>query len=112
MSQIAVRCHPFAPVGSEELQGWLTAEVDRLRDDVPEAAIRLLRLSQPGPEAEIEVGWQIEIGVSSPVPPLDDRGLDDLLRDLRRLGLQLSVFQEGCLDSTAPKFAECDGALA
>lgn len=112
MSQIAVRCHPFAPVAPEELQRWLTTEIDRLRDDAPEAAIRLLRLSQPGPEGEIEVGWQIEIGVAPPVSPLDDRSLGELLRDLRLLGLQPSVLQAGSLGRTGPEFAECDGVLA
>jgi hypothetical protein len=112
MSQIAVRCHPFAPVASEELQGWLTTEIARLRDDAPEAAIRLLRLSQPGPEGEIEVGWQIEIGVAPPVSPLDDRSLGELLRDLRLLGLQPTVLQAGSFGSTALEFAERDGAVA
>jgi len=106
MSQIAVRCHPFAPVASEELQRWLTAEIDRLRDDAPQATIRLLRLSQPGPEEEIEVGWQIELGIASPVPPLDDQRLDELMRDLRLLGLQPSVLQEGGSASGPPEFAE------
>lgn len=93
MSQIAVRCHPFAPVASEELQDWLSAEIDRLRHDAPEAAIRLLRLSQHGPEGEIEVGWQIELGIASPESPLDEQSLGELLRDLRLLGLQPSVLQ-------------------
>jgi hypothetical protein len=97
MSQIAVRCHPVAPVAPEELQRWLTAEINRLREDAPEAAVRLLRLSQRGPEGEIEVGWQIEIGVAPPVSPLDDRSLAELLRDLRLLGLQPSVLQAGSL---------------
>jgi hypothetical protein len=112
MSQIAVRCHPLAPVASEELQRWLTAEIDRLRGDAPGAAIRLLRLSQPGPEGEIEVGWQIELGVTPSVSPLDDRSLGELLRDLRLLGLQPSVLQAGSLGSTDPKFAEYDVAVA
>lgn len=93
MSQIAVRCHPFAPVASEELQKWLTAEIKRLREDAPDAAIRLLRLSQPGPEGEIAVGWQIELGVTPSASPLDDDSLGELLRDLRLLGLQPSVLQ-------------------
>jgi len=107
MSQIAVRCHPFAPVASEELQRWLTAEIDRLRDDAPQATIRLLRLSQPGPEEEIEVGWQIELGIASPVPPLDDQRLDELMRDLRLLGLQPSVLQVGRPGSSHPELADC-----
>lgn len=102
MSQIAVRCHPFAPVASEELQRWLTAEIDRLRIDVPEAAIRLLRLSQPGPEGEIEVGWQIELGVTPPASPLDEQSLGELLRDLRLLGLQPSVLQTERSGSGSP----------
>ena len=93
MSQIAVRCHPLAPVASEELQKWLTAEIKRLREDAPDAAIRLLRLSQPGPEGEIAVGWQIELGITPPVPPLDEDSLGELVRDLRLLGLQPSVLQ-------------------
>ncbi|HET8565858.1 MAG TPA: hypothetical protein VFL77_05230 [Solirubrobacterales bacterium] len=112
MSQIAVRCHPFAPVAAEELQRWLTAEIDRLRDIAPEAAIRLLRLSQPGPEAEIEVGWQIEIGVAPPVPPIDDRSLNELLSDLRLLGVQPSVLQGEGSGSASLEPAECEGALA
>jgi hypothetical protein len=112
MSQIAVRCHPFAPVASEELQRWLTAEIDRLRDDAPEAAIRLLRLSQPGPEGEIEVGWQIELGVTPPASPLDEQSLVELLRDLRLLGLQPSVLQAGSSGSGDSEFAGCDVAGA
>jgi hypothetical protein len=71
MTQIAVRCHPYAPVSTEELHKWLTEEVGRLRADAPQASIRLLRLSQPGPEGEIEVGWQIELGVGLSKPPLN-----------------------------------------
>lgn len=112
MSQIAVRCHPFAPVASGELQRWLTAEIDRLRVDVPEAAIRLLRLSQPGPEGEIEVGWQIELGVAPPVCPLDDRSLGELLRDLRLLGLQPSVLRAGSSGSGGTELAACEVAGA
>lgn len=91
MSQIAVRCHPFAPVADEELQKWLSAEVKRLREETPEAAIRLLRLSQLGPEGEIGVGWQIELGVNRPKSPLDDQSLAALVGDLRLLGLEPSV---------------------
>lgn len=108
MSQIAVRCHPFAPVASEELQRWLTAEIDRLRGEAPDAAIRLLRLSQSGPEGEIEVGWQIELGVTPSAPPLDDRSLGELLRDLRLLGLQPSVLQTQSSGGSGPRFAEAD----
>lgn len=93
MSQIAVRCHPYAPVATEEVQKWLTAEVGRLREEAPDAAIRLLRLSQAGPEGEIGVGWQIELGITLPEAPLDQQSLSELLGDLRLLGLQPSVLR-------------------
>lgn len=111
MSQIAVRCHPFAPVASEELQTWLTEEIKRLRQDAPDAAIRLLRLSQPGPEGEIAVGWQIELGMTSPASPLDDQSLGELLRDLRLLGLHPSLLQAESSESS-PGFAERDAVGA
>jgi len=99
MSQIAVRCHPYAPVAAESLQKWLREEVKRLRKSAPGASIRLLRLSQPGPAEEIEVGWQIEIGGSLTESPLDEESLAELLRDLRLLGLQPSVLgEQGTLD--------------
>lgn len=93
MSQIAVRCHPYAPVATEEVQAWLTEEVRRLREDVPDAAIRLLRLSQAGPDGEIGVGWQIELGITLAEAPLDKQSLSELLGDLRLLGLQPSVLR-------------------
>jgi hypothetical protein len=102
MSQIAVRCHPYAPVATEELQKWLTTEVGRLRRDAPEAAIRLLRLSQTGPEGEIGVGWQIELGITPPESPLDDQSLAELLGDLRLLGLQPSVLQAASSPERTP----------
>lgn len=105
MNQIAVRCHPYAPVATEELQQWLTEEVGRLRADAPKASIRLLRLSQPGPEGEIGVGWQIELGVGVSEPPLDEGGLVELVRDLRLLGLQPSVLQTAKSTSIGQKGA-------
>lgn len=111
MSQIAVRCHPFAPVAFEELQKWLMAEIKRLREDAPDAAIRLLRLSQSGPEGEIAVGWQIELGASPAASPIDEESLGLLLRDLRLLGLQPSVLQAEPVaddaDSGAGDLPEC-----
>jgi len=75
------------------VQKWLTAEVGRLREDAPDTAIRLLRLSQAGPEGEIGVGWQIELGITMPEAPLDQQSLSELLGDLRLLGLQPSVLR-------------------
>lgn len=106
MNQIAVRLHPFAPVAPEELQKWLTAETKRLREAAPDAAIRLLRLSQPGPEGEIAVGWQIELGMTPSESALDDDSLRELLGDLRLLGLQPSVLQAEQLEQQPADIAE------
>jgi hypothetical protein len=92
MTQIAIRCHPYAPVDTEDVQRWLTDEVGHLRERAPNSAIRLLRLSQPGPENEIEVGWQIELNGNGE-PPVDEAALREVLRDLRLLGLQPTVLR-------------------
>jgi hypothetical protein len=92
MTHIAIRCHPYAPIDTEDVQRWLTDELGRLRDDAPNSAIRLVRLSQSGPETEIEVGWQIELN-GNDEPPLEDGRLKEVLRDLRLLGLQPAVLR-------------------
>lgn len=91
MTQIIIRCHPYAPIDAEDVQRWLTDELSRLRDGAPNTAIRLLRLSQPGPESEIEVGWQIELNGNG--KPVEDGTLREVLRDLRLLGLQPAVLR-------------------
>ncbi len=94
MTQIIIRCHPYAPIDAEDVHRWLTDELSRLRDGAPNTAIRLLRLSQPGPESEIEVGWQIELsGNGDGEPPVEDGVLREVLRDLRLLGLQPAVLR-------------------
>jgi hypothetical protein len=92
MTQIAIRCHPHAPIDTEDVQRWLNDELDRLRDRAPHSAIRLLRLSQPGPESEIDVGWQIELNGNGEAP-VEDRTLREVLRDLRLLGLQPALLR-------------------
>ena len=37
--QIAIRCHPYAPVASDELEEWLAREVDRIRAAAPDASV-------------------------------------------------------------------------
>jgi hypothetical protein len=108
MTQIAIRCHPYAPIDTEDVQRWLTDELGRLRDVSPNSAIRLLRLTQPGPENEIEVGWQIELN-GNEEPPVEEGALREVLRDLRLLGLQPAVLRgvgsEGAFEATASEEA-------
>ena len=100
MSQLAIRCHPCAPVSTDEIDDWLRAEVERLRDGAPHAALRVLRLNQALPTGEADVGWLIELDSAGGEPPLDDDRLARILRDLRLLGLQPTLFQAGLMDGS------------
>jgi hypothetical protein len=97
MSQLAIRCHPHAPVSTDEVDDWLRAEVERLRERAPHAALRVLRLNQALPTGDAEVGWLIELDAAGGAPPLDEDGLAQILRDLRLLGLQPTLFKAGVM---------------
>jgi hypothetical protein len=93
MVQIAIRCRPSAPVATEELERWLTREVGRLRESAPGADLRLLRLTQAVPTADVEMGWLVELDAADGATPLD--GLEAILRDMRLLGLRPTVLRNG-----------------
>jgi hypothetical protein len=102
MPQIAIRCHPCAPIAAEELEAWLEAEVERLRASAPQAVLRLLRLSQQVPTGEAGIGWLIELDAASGVGPLEGDRLGTVLRDMRLLGLQPTVLRAGENGDTPP----------
>ncbi|MEX2194536.1 MAG: hypothetical protein WD844_04545 [Thermoleophilaceae bacterium] len=93
MQQVSIRCHPYAPVSTEELEQWLSREVERLRAAAPQAAFRLLRLTQTVPTGEMDVGWLIELDAAGGEPPFDRDELAAVLRDMRLLGLQPTVLR-------------------
>ena len=93
MPQLAIRCHPCAPVATEELEQWLGEEVERLRASAPQAVLRMVRLTQRSPTGDIGVGWMLELDAANGEPPLDEDGLAAVLRDMRLLGLQPTVFR-------------------
>ena len=86
--QVAIRCHPYAPVASDELEDWLAREVDEIRAVAPDATVRLMRLSQALSAGRIAVGWLIELEGLRGEVALTDLQLDTVLRDMRLLGLQ------------------------
>jgi hypothetical protein len=88
MVQLAIRCHPRAPVALDELEGWLEQHVDELRAAAPGAILRLSRLTQGGPGADLEIGWLVELELADGEPLQGRPGLADTLRDMRLLGLQ------------------------
>jgi hypothetical protein len=88
MVQLAIRCHPCAPVSADELEGWLERQVDELRAAAPHATLRLSRLTQDGPSTDLNIGWLVELELADGEPLLRGQLLADSLRDMRLLGLQ------------------------
>jgi hypothetical protein len=88
MSQLAIRCHPCAPVSAEELERWLEGQTEALRADLPHAIARISRLTQARDDGELSVGWLVELDLPDGETPLAEKRLADALRDMRLLGLQ------------------------
>jgi hypothetical protein len=88
MVQLAIRCHPRAPVSLDELEGWLEQHVDELRTAAPRAILRLSRLTQGGPATDLEIGWLVELELADGEPLLGGARLADSLMDMRLIGLQ------------------------
>jgi hypothetical protein len=88
MVQLAIRCHPRAPVSADELERWLERQVSELRAAAPHGTVRLSRLTQGRPNAELDVGWLVELELAEGEPLLGGHRLADALRDMRLLGLQ------------------------
>jgi hypothetical protein len=103
MSQLAIRCHPCAPIATEGLEQWLEEELGRLRVSAPQAILRLLRLSQRAPTGEAGIGWLIELDAANGEAPLDADRLAAVLRDMRLLGLQPTLLLgAGSRDAPSP----------
>jgi hypothetical protein len=101
MSQLAIRCHPCAPIAAEELEQWLEQEVEQLRASAPHAVLRLLRLSQGVPTGEADIGWMIELDTANGEAALDENRLAAVLRDMRLLGLQPTLLRGSERDDAA-----------
>lgn len=105
MNQLSIRCHLCSPVITAEVDEWLREEVERLRENAPHAALRVLRLSEALPAGKIDAGWLIEVDAAGGEPPLDADGLTHVVRDLRMLGLQPTVLhpaERGTLEDRSP----------
>jgi hypothetical protein len=103
MVQLAIRCHPCAPVCVDELEPWLERKVDELRAAAPQATVRLSRLTQEGPSVDLEIGWLVELELADSEPLLAGHRLADALRDMRLLGLQptLLTTDRACAEDDA-----------
>jgi hypothetical protein len=88
MVQLAIRCHPRVPVSADELERWLERQVHDLRAEAPHATVRLSRLTQGAPGADLRIGWLVELELAEGEPLLAGHRLADALRGMRLLGLQ------------------------
>ncbi len=104
MVQLAIRCHPCVPVPADELEHWLEQQVHHLRAAAPQATVRVSRLTQRAPGADLEIGWLIELELAEDEPLLAGHRLADALRDMRLLGLQPTLL--------APRDARTNGRAA
>jgi hypothetical protein len=104
MVQLAIRCHPRVPVSADELEHWLEQQVHALRVEAPQATVRLSRLTQGAPGADLEIGWLVELELAEDEPLLAEHRLADALRDMRLLGLQPTLL--------APRDAWTNGRAA
>jgi hypothetical protein len=86
--QLTIRCRPRVPVEADELELWLERQVDDLRAEAPRATVRLSRLTESRPEANLHVGWLVELDLDEDEPLLAGSRLVDAVRDMRLLGLQ------------------------
>jgi hypothetical protein len=91
MTQLAIRCHPCAPVAADDLERWLERQTESLRADAPHAIVRLSRLTQARDDGELYVGWLVELELPDGEAPLAETELADALRDMRLLGLQTTL---------------------
>src|SRR5689334_12975921 len=91
MLKLAIRCHPSVPVEAEDLEEWLEHQADKLRARAPHATVRLARLTQHLPNAEVDIGWLLELEVDDSDQVATERQLDEALTDMRLLGFQPTV---------------------
>lgn len=89
---LAIRCHPCAPVSTVEVDAWLEAEVERIREDLgPDTRMRLLRLWQVLPSGRQLGGWLLEFEDLDDSDGLANGTVEQIVRDMRLLGLQPTV---------------------
>ena len=88
MIQLAIRCHPSLPLSVHELEPWLEQQVNHFRAEAPHGTIRLWRLTQDLPSAEVDTGWLIELDLAEGERLLAGDRLADAIRDMRLVGLQ------------------------
>jgi hypothetical protein len=114
MVQLSIRCHPRAPVSTDELEQWLEQHVTDLRAEAPHATVRLSRLTQGMPSSELKIGWLVELELAHGERFLTEERLADALRDMRLLGLEPTLLRPTLAatprPAASPGAADANGA--
>ena len=100
--QLGIRCQPCLPLSEAELEHWLERQVHELRAAAPHGTVRLSRLMQGAPSADVKIGWLVELELRDGERLVAGQRLADALRDMRLLGLQPTLL--------APRAAWSNGA--
>ena len=108
--ELAIRCHPCVPVPAEELEVWIERQLVELRATAPNGMVRLSRLAQGLPTAELAGGWLVELALDPDEASLTRERLGVVLRDMRLLGLNPQVLAP--LVTPEAQGAELNGAVA
>lgn len=114
LNALLIRCRSCTPASTVELTGWLEGKVAQLSNANPPAAVRLTRLVQDLPTATLDDGWLIEIQRagegSDGCPDSLAASLEEVLSDMRILGLDPVLLVPGRLPATESALAVAAGA--
>ena len=101
MTKLAIRCHPCVPTSRVALEEWLEERLTELREQIPEAIVRLDRLTQELPSGTSQDGWLLEFQFPESLSHLDRGPVVDALRDMRLLGFSPILFAPANVDDSS-----------
>jgi hypothetical protein len=87
MAQILIRCHPCAPVSSDDVEQWLEHQAATLREEDPGVGARVARMVQPLPSGDRVTGWWLELDIPAELIDSIQPRLLEVLADMHLLGL-------------------------
>jgi hypothetical protein len=100
MTSLAIRCHPCVPTSGVALEEWLERRLRDLREQMPEAIVRLDRLTQELPSGTSQDGWFLEFQFPKSSPSLGGGPVVEVLRDMCLLGFSPTLLAPASVDDT------------
>ena len=101
MTKLVIRCHPCVPTSGVALEEWLEERLTELREQIPEAIVRLDRLTQELPSGTSQDGWLLEFQFPESLLDLDRGPVVEALRDMRLLGFSPILLAPASLDDSS-----------